>query len=202
MRTMDNSDNIIKCGIIDDEKSARVLLEKLLNNIEGLKVVFSENRVEKAWEKIANTNPEILFVDIEMPIFNGFDLLNKVKQTYPDIVFVFVTAYKHYAIKAIKREVFDYLLKPVDLDELKGTITRFKNNKEKKKKLPVIEDDPRFTSLSPREKEILQLILKGLTSKEISNRLFISKKTVDTHRHNILDKLGYKSMKELIINNR
>ena len=193
---MDYSREIITCGIIDDETDARILLEKLLCKIKGIKIVFNEGRSEKALEKILSLKPDIIFVDIEMPGLNGFDLIKKAGEKLPNLVFIFVTAFNHYAIKAIKREAFDYILKPVDLEELTNTIVRFRKKKRPTEKIVTY---PNYNSLSPREKEILKLVLEGLTSQEISNKLFITKTTVDTHRSNILEKLGYHSTRELLL---
>jgi len=191
---MDYSREIITCGIIDDETDARILLEKLLCKIKGIKIVFNEGRSEKALEKILSLKPDIIFVDIEMPGLNGFDLIKKAGEKLPNLVFIFVTAFNHYAIKAIKREAFDYILKPVDLEELTNTINRYR----KKQNHHSIKSHPKYNTLSSREKEILELVIEGLTSQDISKKLFITKTTVDTHRHNILSKLSYKSIRELL----
>ncbi len=188
---MDN----IRCGIIDDETDARILLERLLKKVDGVSVVFNVEDPEEALKKLYQLKPEILFLDIEMPGLNGFDLIKKAKERVPELVFIFVTAFNHYAIKAIKREAFDYLLKPVDLEELSNTLARYRR---KKNPMDQITFHPKYNTLSPREKEILNLVLDGLTSQEISNKLFITKTTVDTHRSNILEKLGYRSTRELI----
>jgi DNA-binding NarL/FixJ family response regulator len=105
-----------------------------------------------------------------------------------------VTAYPHYSIKAIKYEVFDYIQKPVDIDELKDTLERLKrhlsSNTTKLKE--------EYQMLSDREIEILKLILEGHKSEYIAKQLFISLNTVNTHRRNILKKTAAKSTFDLI----
>ena len=107
---------------------------------------------------------------------------------------IMVTAHEQYAIKAIKKGVFDYLVKPIDMDELKETLTRL----QKHIAVPFSTLFESHENLSEREKEVLELVLKGNTSQEIANLLFLSKNTIDSHRKNILKKTGASSISELI----
>ena len=186
----------IKCIIIHDEFDIRERLASLLSKIEGIEIEAKEGIPEKAIETVINLKPDIVFVDVEMPRMNGFDVVNKIRGQFCYPTFIFVTAYNQYAIKAIKQEAFDFLLKPVDIEELSQTIERYKEKRDKSILQPV--NHHRFDCLTEREKEVLALLFKGLTSKEIAIELFISKTTVDTHRRNILDKTGIKSTAELI----
>ena len=134
-----------------------------------------------------------------MPRKNGFDIVKEVKQNNIFTTFIFVTAYNQYAVTAIKKAAFDYLLKPIDIDELKETIERYKSDR----KITIStqtngETKVKLVKLSNREKEIIRYIVKGKTSKEISERIFLSKNTIDTYRRNILKKTGLKSTTELI----
>ena len=185
----------IKCIIIDDELDIRERLESLLNKIDGIEVLCKEGIPEEAVEKVIELKPDIVFLDIEMPRMNGLDMVSKIRKRYFYPTFIFVTAYNQYAIKAIKKEAFDFLLKPVDIEELSQTIERYKEKRSKNIK-PV--NNPRFDCLSEREKEVLELLFRRLTSNEIAKTLFISKTTVDTHRRNILEKTGVKSTLELL----
>jgi len=186
----------IKCIIIDDELDIRERLESLLIKIEGIEIISKEGIPEKAIEKVINLKPNLIFLDVEMPRMNGFDFVNKIRERFFYPTFIFVTAYNQYAIKAIKKEAFDFLLKPVDIEELTDTIERYKIKRNTQKSQ--LLNNPKFACLSEREKEVLNLLLQGLTSKEIARKLFISKATIDTHRRNILEKTGIKSTAELI----
>ena len=186
----------IKCVIIDDEFYVRERFENLLSKINGIKIISKEGIPEKAIEKVVNLKPDIVFIDIEMPRMNGFDVVNKIREQFCYPTFIFVTAYNQYAIKAIKKEAFDFLSKPVDIEELSQTIERYKETRDKNTQQRT--NHPKFDYLSDREKEILDLIIKGFTSKDIAKKLFISKATIDTHRRNILKKTGMKSTAELI----
>jgi len=111
--------------LIDDELSAREALRSLLENfVEGVEIVAEANGVATGLEVIKSHQPDIVFLDINMPSGTGFDLLEQLEEV--NFCLIFVTAYDQYAIKAIKFSALDYLLKPVDLQELRQTIKRIK----------------------------------------------------------------------------
>lgn len=117
--------------IVDDEKHCREVMEHLLHkHCSHVKITASCANGADALVAIEKENPDILFLDIEMPGMNGFELLEKCKQTNFEIVFT--TAYNEYAIKAIKHSALDYLLKPVDKNELIETVQRAKEQKTQK----------------------------------------------------------------------
>ena len=107
----------IRCILIDDEsdnrENLRLLLDKYCPQVEVLAEAAS---AEEGIKKIREHQPDLLFLDVEMPEGSGFDLLKRIGTI--DFEVVFVTAYNHYAVKAIKFNALDYLLKPVDIDEL------------------------------------------------------------------------------------
>ena len=142
--------------------------------------------------------PDIVFLDVEMPKKSGFDVVHEVRKQNINPTFIFVTGYNQYAIKAIHNAAFDYLLKPIDIDELKNTINRFYNLQEEKKQINLPSELKNKFSLTPREIEIIELIAKCKSSKEIANILFLSRHTVDTHRRNILKKTGMNTTAELL----
>ena len=109
--------------IIDDEENGRIALkQKLKDYCPTVKVVAEAENGLEGMEMIQQLQPQLVFLDIEMPGMDGFEMLINI----PDKKFhlVFTTAYDQYAIKAIKYAAFDYLLKPIDIDELKETIER------------------------------------------------------------------------------
>ncbi len=107
--------------IIDDElnglKTLKLLIEKY---IPIVRVVASSINPEEGIKLIEDYKPDVLFLDISMPKMNGFELLNRLN--YKGFKLIFTTAHEEYAIKAIKNKAFDYLLKPIDVDELKHCV--------------------------------------------------------------------------------
>ncbi len=120
-----------------------------------------------------------------MPGKTGLEIAEELNKNVLHTKIIFVSSYDHYAIKAIKNHAFDYLLKPVDMDDLKATIERFKAQT--------------LSHLNRREYKVISLIAKGLSSKEIGEILHISHHTVDTYRRNILEKTECKNAAELIM---
>lgn len=113
--------------IIDDELNGittlKVMIEK---HTKGLKVVATATDPEKGIELIEDYKPEIVFLDISMPKINGFELIEKL--SYRQFKLVFTTAHSDYAIKAIKAKAYDYLLKPIDIDELQTCVNNILND--------------------------------------------------------------------------
>ena len=115
---------MIRALIIDDEESAITVVKLLLQKyIPEVTEIYTALGALEGIEQINACKPELVFLDVEMPLLNGFQLLEK----FPEHSFevIFITAYDHYAIKAIKYSALDYLLKPIDTDELKTAIQRF-----------------------------------------------------------------------------
>lgn len=107
----------MKIIIIDDEQKGRESLHKLLEMYcKEVDVVAMASNAEEAYQLIVSHKPQIVFLDIEMPGGDGFSLLDKFPER--DFKVVMTTAFEDYAIKAVKHQAFDYLLKPIDIDEL------------------------------------------------------------------------------------
>ena len=195
---MTEQKRIIKCAIIDDEKESCDRLENLLSKVPDIKVIIKETNPDNAANEVIRLFPDIVFLDVEMPRKSGFDVVHEVRSKKVFPTFIFVTGYNQYAIKAIREAAFDYLLKPVDIDELKETIDRYLKTQAEKQKIILPEKLKSVYSLTDREIEIVRFLLEGKSSKEIADKLFISKNTVDTHRRNILEKTKTKTTAELL----
>lgn len=134
---------MIRVIIIDDEKKCISLLQKRLQEaFPELEIVAMCALPDEAIKAIRILEPDLVFLDIEMPHKNGFEVLESTKDIPFDVVFT--TAYQQYAIKAIKFSALDYLLKPIDADELKEAVYRFKQkqkNEQRDKQLTVLFDN-------------------------------------------------------------
>ena len=117
--------------IVDDERDARDGLESLTNSfLPNVNIIAKSENAQNALEIIIDKHPEIVFLDIQMPVNDGFWLANKLNKLQNDICIIFVTAYDEYAIKAIKYAAFDFLTKPIDTQKLNETVSRYINNKQ------------------------------------------------------------------------
>ena len=144
----------IRAIIIDDERLARNELKKLLQEHADIEIVEEAANVDEGIEKIETYNPELIFLDIQMPGKTGFDLLAEVEKA-PKVIFT--TAYDEYAIKAFEVNAFDYLLKPIEPKRLADAIVKLKYELEKEKaglnganRGPLTENDQVFVKEGER----------------------------------------------------
>lgn len=119
---------MIRSVIIDDERLARNELRKLLQDHPEIEVVGEASNVEEGIEKIESLQPELIFLDIQMPGKTGFDLLSELDRA-PNVIFT--TAYDEYALKAFEVNALDYLLKPVEPKRLSDALQKFHTQEEK-----------------------------------------------------------------------
>ena len=110
-----------KALIVDDERLARNKLRSMLAEFPEIQIIAEADSVSEAIKAVEKTSPEIIFLDIQMPKQNGFDLLEQIET---NAKVIFVTAYDDYAIRAFEVNALDYLLKPVNPKRLEQTIER------------------------------------------------------------------------------
>ena len=185
----------IKVIVVDDSEIDRLRITQLLKHFDKAELIAEESDAELAIKKIVDTKPDLVFLDIEMPNLSGFDIVNAINKQGVMPAIVFVTAHEQYAIKAIRNHAFDYLLKPLDIDELNKTFIRYEqhmSNSNNDIDCSIID------KLSLRETEVLNQLVLGKTSKEISIELCISVNTVNSHRSRLLKKTKSKNVAELI----
>ena len=123
-----NTHNMIKAIIIDDERLARNELKKLLMDFPEIEVVAEGANANEGLEKIETINPDLVFLDIQMPGKTGFDMLAELDKA-PHVIFT--TAYDEYALKAFEVNALDYLLKPVEPKRLADAIQKLHIQEEK-----------------------------------------------------------------------
>ncbi len=190
---------MISIFLVDDHPIVRDGLRAILETQTDFQIVGEANNGQEALEKLPETPTEIILTDLGMPKMDGVQLLQalqKAKQAYKAIVFtVFDTDER--ILKAIKAGAKGYLLKGADRQEIFNAI-RIVHQGGSLLQPSIAEKlfdrmrDP-IDKLSPREIEVLQLIAKGQSNKEIAQNLFISERTVKFHVSSILSKLGVKN---------
>ncbi|HWR33701.1 MAG TPA: LytTR family DNA-binding domain-containing protein [Chitinophagaceae bacterium] len=135
---------MLKAIIIDDELKGRIALRrKIIDYCKDVQVLGEAENAEQGIELIQKNHPDVIFLDIEMPQMNGFEMLRKIPRKNFHIIFT--TAYDQYAITAIKYSAFDYLLKPIDIEELQAAIERIKDlpHQHTGKKIETLEQNLR-----------------------------------------------------------
>ncbi|MDZ7606012.1 MAG: response regulator [Cyclobacteriaceae bacterium] len=118
--------------LVDDEVYAIHLMEALLRNRNGITTIFTATNRKDALELVVAQQPDIVFQDIKMMDTDGLELVDEYRKLHYEGEIVFVTAYEQYAIAAIRKAAFDYLLKPVDMDELDAVLLRLRAKMSKK----------------------------------------------------------------------
>ena len=120
--------------IVDDESNSIATLSKDLENYPEIQIIETTTSVEKAKKIIVQHQPDLLFLDIEMPKMNGFELLHEIRTLiHPEMYIVFYSAYDKYVLEALRSSAFDYLMKPYQPEELSAIIERIKTQPEKER---------------------------------------------------------------------
>lgn len=190
----------ISCLIVDDEQCAVDILAYYVHQIPYLNLVFSTTDSLNALRFIEENIVDLVISDLQMPKLSGTELYEKIHEKCKVI---FVSGYEKEVIKSLGKNAVDFLMKPIGFERFELAIQKvFLLNPEKienRNKLEKLQVLKKLSLLSAREKEILKLIGQMKENKDISELLFISLKTVETHRLNINQKLGSLRRKDLLI---
>ncbi|WP_026775214.1 response regulator transcription factor [Polaribacter sp. Hel_I_88] len=199
---------MIKIVITDDHELFRVGLSELLKKQEDIEVVAELSNGKEFLDFIAKKPAiDIVLLDITMPIVDGFEVLDALTKNKSTIKPIMVSMFDdgNYIAKCAKNGAYSYLLKNTDEFELLKAIRivakgkKYFNQAISEKMINFMSTQhTSIKKLSNKESEILILIGKGLTTKDIASKLFISTRTVETHRANILKKLEVKNTASLI----
>jgi two-component system, LytTR family, response regulator len=129
---------MLKAILIDDEESnLSSLKEKLSSYCPQVRIIAICDNAAKGIEAIDGLHPDIVFLDIEMPVMNGFVMLQQLQ--YKNFELIFTTAYDHYAIKAIRYSALDYLVKPIEIEDLKAAVIKAEEKRNRSYPNPQIE---------------------------------------------------------------
>ena len=143
----------MKTILVDDERLARKELSGLLSAYNDIEIIAEIGNAEEAIEAIEREKPDVLFLDIQMPGYTGFELLNEIHFTP---IVVFVTAYDEYALKAFEVNALDYLLKPIETNRLEETIEKIKAKFKQKEAHEATAEDSTKHLLNPNDQIFLK----------------------------------------------
>lgn len=196
-----------KTIIVDDHPVVTEGLQLLFSNSEDIEIVKSFQTGETLLKYEDLHKIDVILLDIFLPDINGIDLCLKIKKSYPKIIILAMSSQSERSIilQMIKNGAHGYLLKSASMEEFKNCINKaaagelaFSNEVEKIIEKTSIYDLKAIPRLTQREKEILQLLAEGKSTKEISDILFLSYLTVQTHRRNLLNKFEVRNLVELL----
>ncbi|WP_242083634.1 response regulator [Aestuariivivens sediminis] len=198
----------IRLIIADDHELFRNGLKELLKNHNDVEVVNCASDGVELLEFIkTDNNIDIILLDITMPNMDGFEVLKRLKHLNNTIKPIVISMHDagNYIAKCAKKGAYGYLLKNTDQEELLKAVRmvskgkKYFNQKISEKMINFMSEHTVSNDmLSKKELEVLELISKGLTTKEIAAKLYVSSRTIETHRANILKKLNVKNTAELI----
>jgi DNA-binding NarL/FixJ family response regulator len=205
---------MIKIAIADDHKLFREGLRFLMDQMDDLEVVFEASNGKELLEQMENHEPDVLLLDLDMPEVDGLEALKQLRPRFPNLGIIILTMHSDSKMVAYLMELGanSYLLKDTSPEEFRKAISSviqegFYFNKMvsqamltglkgQSKKKPTLNDTETLTT---REIEVLELICQEYTAKEIAEKLFISHRTVEGHRKNLIEKLGVKNTAGLIV---
>ncbi|HBX69085.1 MAG TPA: DNA-binding response regulator [Chloroflexi bacterium] len=203
----------IRIVLADDHQIVRQGLQSLLNAETDMRVIGQAATGLEAVELTDQLRPDILVTDLMMPELNGLEVTRQALQRSPGtrVIVLSMHANEAYVLQAMRNGALGYVLKDSSLEELvlavrtvlredrylseaiSDDMLQLYQQKERQSAL----DDP-YETLTNREREILQMVVEGLSSSQIAERLVISTRTVETHRANLMRKLNLNSQAELI----
>ena len=185
--------------IVDDDARMREALSELLESLGWRAAAFGS-----AGEYIAHPRPDLpacLILDVELPDINGLDFQNRISHgDHPPIVFLTGHGDSPSSVRAIKRGAVDFLTKPFTeralLAAIQSAVERDRQARRERAELEVLQQ--RLASLTPREREVLPLVVSGLLNKQAAAELGISEVTLQIHRSKIMQKMEVASLADLV----
>lgn len=198
--------------LADDHKVMRAGLRNLISQEPDLEVVAEASTGREAVELCHKHEPDLVLMDIAMPELNGIEACRQVRAELPRVRVLALSMHadKQYAAGMLGAGASGYLLKDCAYDELVEAIRTVASGRtylspeitgvvlrDYVDRLSGAEADSAFSVLTDREREVLQLVAEGHTTKQIAEKLYVSVKTVESHRQNIMDKLEIRTIAEL-----
>ena len=199
----------IRLLLVDDHHIVLDGIKALLDEVEGFDCIATADNGQKALDMLNVFDVDVVLMDIDMPIMNGMEATQRIKKEYPKVRVISLTQHSE---RGMVQKLLDcgsdgYLLKNIAQDELTTAIRRVYNGENVFSSEVTMRLEGKAVEknasgidveLTEREIEILSLISEGLSSKQVGEKLFISPRTVDTHRTNLMNKLDIHNIAGLI----
>ena len=205
---------MIRIALADDQQLFRKGLAMLLRDMAGARVVLECANGQELLTALTDTPVDVVLLDLEMPVMNGVETMGRIRKDFPAVRVIVLSSHEEdkFVIQLMELGANGYMLKTAAPDEIDMAIRSVAENgyyfsdrighvklhglvKDKRVKPVFNEIDP----LSERELEVLRAICKELTTAEIAEKLFVSPRTVDFHRNNLLLKTGARNAAGLVV---
>lgn len=194
---------MIRLAIAEDHNIVRWALKEALGKADDIEVVGESGNAAETLEMVKRDRPEVLLLDITLPDKSGFDVLSELRllETAPLVIVLTWHTEPSYAARAIAAGAHGYLTKSVSPDDLMSAIRAVSRGEQVIppgiEQLLAAGDGHPASALTAREQQVMEMLGRGMTNREIAEHLEISIKTVDTHRGHVLKKLGLRNNSEL-----
>lgn len=188
--------------LVDDDSSVRKALTRLIKSAGYQVEAFASARDFLEWRNAADRGSGCLILDVRMPGLSGLDLQQHLSATNTQVPIIFITGHGDIpmSVKAMKNGAVDFLPKPVKEAELlravEQALARADHERAERQELEDIQR--RLETLTPREREVMKLVVKGLLNKQIAFELGTVEKTVKVHRAHVMEKMEVQSLAELV----
>jgi DNA-binding NarL/FixJ family response regulator len=201
----------IKILLVDDHKILRDGICSLVKGYPDMEVIGEAADGRTALRLVEELSPDVVIMDISMPDLNGIDATRKINADYPNIKVIALSMHydRQFVSEIFKAGASGYLLKECAFDELEHAIRVVMENKtfinpqiaslvvESLINQPATANHKAFSLLTEREREVLQLIAEGKSTKQIATHLYVSAKTIESHRRQVMGKLNIRNVAEL-----
>ena len=188
------SDNKIRIIVVDDQSVVRQGFVALINTVADMEVVAEGINGEQAIELYRQHKPDVMLIDLRMPVIGGVEAITKIRQEFPEARLIVLTTYDgdEDIYRSLQAGAKGYLLKDMFFEELE---TAIRSVHAGARRIPAViaerlAERMSGSALTDRELEVLELIVKGQSNKEIAKSLTISEATVKSHINSLLSKLG------------
>lgn len=207
----------IRVIIVDDHDLVRAGFISLLKNLSGIQIIAEAGEGYEALRLIKENKPDVVLLDIAMPGLNGLEVADRIRKEFPEVRVIILSMYvnEEYVLQAMRVGAAGYLMKDSKSEELElaiKTVASGKTYLSSPVSKKVIEDYIKqplktgsianrngvYERLTPRQREVVQLITEGYTTKEIAKKLNLSVKTIDAHRTQIMERLDIHDIASLV----
>jgi len=201
----------IRVMLADDHALFRAGIRSLLETIEGVEIVGEARDGQEALRMVAERSPDVLLLDVGLPELNGIEVAERLRETPGTRVLILsMFANEEFVLRSLRAGAVGYLLKDSTVEELATALRSVADGGSYLS--PAVsghvlaayvrrvgdQDGPADPTLTPRQREVLQLIAEGHGTKEIASRLNLSAKTVETHRAQLMERLGIHDVAGLV----
>ena len=205
---------IIKVILADDHGVVRSGIKSLLETEKDIEVIAEASNGQEALEKVKTLRPDLIIIDVRMPVMNGIEATRKIHEEVPATRVLVLSMHddEEYVLQALECGASGYLLKDASKEEFlkavkmvyqgemyfSGELSGLLVSGFRKKTAPIASEVSDAYDLTRREKQILSMLTRGINNKEIADKLDKSVRTIETHRFNIMKKLKVNNVVELL----